>query len=155
MEEEETFEEPVAKIPITASLEPCKGKFFSKDIDGFVEEIKSMKFKAYSATYNYASDYDTSPAFILSNLLRGFCQQLDDKRKYLFVCFKSKVVDKKCIIESTWLTNCVDPLENVIPDKYDDFTWSPIDLSQNVPSVIDGFTKEEDNENLIAISYLH
>src|SRR5947199_8006502 len=79
---------PKLKYPITISLEQCKNKFFNNEYVQFGEELKKNNFKIYIGKYKYSSDYDGKPIFIIKNLLNGFCQQLDDKRKYLFVLFK-------------------------------------------------------------------
>ena len=71
-EVEESYEEPVAKLPMTVSLEPCKSKFFGNDMEGFKSELANGKFQFYTATYKYSEDYDGRPSFVVNNLLNGF-----------------------------------------------------------------------------------
>jgi hypothetical protein len=154
---EETYDEPVSKLPITVSLEPCKSKFFTADHTGFVEELKSGKFRVFSAVYNYNDDYEGSPAFVVKNFVNGLIQQLDDKRKYLFVSFKCTKTESKYCITSTWITNCTLEMPELIPEKYEDFTWKQMDLTEEncFATILDSFVKKEDDESVIITAHVH
>lgn len=156
-EVEETFEPVKIVFPVKANLESCKIKFFNKDYENFKEDVKSNKYTIYSAEYNYMDEFNGKPKFIINNLLNGFTQQLENKRKYLFVVFKCFEMDNKLYkLTSTWITNVTVNLKEVIPDKYDDFNWNQIN-NDDVPSV-DNYIKQFENfeeENQVAISYLH
>lgn len=151
-EKEETYEEPVAKFPITTSLEPCKSKYFSGDIDGFRTDLLSENFKIFCGNYRYSDDYEGRPTFVVNNLLNGFVNQLEDKRKYLFTAFRYTKPDDKYNITSCWITNCTIPLQELIPDKYDDFVWTKIEITNLNTICDDFFKKNSEDENII---YLH
>lgn len=157
MTEEELFEDPVVKYPITVSLESCKSKFFTDDSDGFYKEITSGKFTVYHTTYNYNDDYDGRPDFIVKNLLNGFPRQLEDKRKYLFTVFRCTKLGDKYNITATWITNCTLSMDQLIPNKYADFAWSKMDLNNNnnIDAIIKDFHKNEDDSTVVIVSYLH
>ena len=155
-EEEEEVQEVVVKLPITGSLEPAKTKFFSKDIAGFMAEITNGKFTVFTANYNFNTDYDGSPPFVVNNLIRGFVRQLEDKRKYLFAAFKCVKTGSNYSITSVWVSNCTLPLSEVIPDKYDDFTWTPVDITDKtaLENVVQAVTYDPEDENVM-VSHLH
>ena len=155
IEEEEEITEVAVKLPITGSLEPAKTKFFSDDIAGFTSEITNGKFTVFIADYKYNSDYDGTPKFVVNNLMNGFTRQLEDKRKYLFVAFKCIKIESSYTITSVWISNCTLPISEVIPDKYDDFTWTSVNVTDthSIENVIKIVSKD-DTENVIT-SYLH
>ena len=152
---EETYEEPVAKIPITVSLEPCKSKFFGDDLDGFKSELTNGKFKVFTSNYKYSDDYDGRPSFIINNLLNGFVKQLEDKRKYLFVGFRATKTDNKYTITGAWITNCTVPMADVVLDKYEDFNWTDVDVTNanDVTIVLQILDRTKDDN--VLTSYLH
>ena len=153
--QEETFEDAPTKYPIMGSLESLKSKYFNKVYEEFRSELLLKKFPVFTASYKFVDDFNNKPDFIIKNLLNGFCQQLEDKRKYLFVRFICREThEKSYILESFWITNSTLPLKEIIPDKYDDFTWNEINYSEEsqINLVINQFTSEDD---YIATSYLH
>ena len=121
--EDEVFETPATKYAIIGSLEPCKISFFSKDYIGFLENIQKNCFRIYSGSYLFSSDFDSRPTFVVNNFLNGLVQQFETTRKYFFTAFTYVKNDDKYTITSTWITNCVDDLNVIINDKYDDFVW--------------------------------
>lgn len=152
--EEDNFEDPVNKFPITTSLEPCKSKFFGKLMDEFMIELNSKNFKIFTASYNYNDDFDGKPTFIVNNFLNGLVHQLEDKRKYLFAILYATKLDDKYIVNSSWISNCTLSMKEIIPDKYSDFTWDETDISNNdnLKCVCEIFNKCDEN---MMISYLH
>lgn len=155
IEEEEVIQDIQVKLPTTANLEPLKSKFFTGDMEGFKTELTNGKFTAFMGKYNFDSDYDGSPQFVVKNLLNGFPRQLEDKRKYLFVAFRcvKNGSTSSYSITSVWVTNCTLPFNEVIPEKYDDFTWTPINLTGDLTSVMD-LVMRSDDENVMT-AYLH
>ena len=155
-EVEETFEDPVSKFVTSGSLEPCKSKFFSGDIISFMDELRTGRFRIYFTQYKYIHDYQNCPNFILDNLNRGFVQQLDDKRKYLFAGFKCVKNNDTYHIFGIWICNCMVPMENVVSDKYDDFEWEELDV--NIPAHVEKLLRtlsREPSTNVISLKYLH
>lgn len=154
---EETFNDPITKLPTTLTLEPCKTKFFTGDMDGFKTELTNGKFKAFSSTYKYNDDYEGRPGFIVKNLVNGFVNQLDDKRKYLFVAFRCQKIFDRYLITATWITNSILTIQEVVPDKYDDFTWEQLSLENpsDITRVMTDFRKEYETTNDLIVAYVH
>lgn len=153
---EETFDEPVTKLPTTVNMEGLKSKFFTNNLVEFRAELAQHfgegKLLVFDSVYKYNEDYDGKPEFIVNNLLGGFIKQLEDKRKYLFVVLKCTKTDGNYRITGTWVTNCTLPMEQIVPDKYDDFDWTPVDTTGDVvESVLDRFT----NKDEFNVAYLH
>lgn len=153
---EETFEEPVTKIPITASLEPCKSKFFANDMKAFEAEISCGKFRLFETTYKYNEDYDGSPEFVVKNFVNGMIKQLEDKRKYLFVAFKCTKNNGKHVLTASWITNVTIPMEELVNDKYSDFEWTELDINNNcnISNVCTQFSRDQPG-NVLVMAYLH
>jgi hypothetical protein len=154
---EETFEEPVSKLPITASLEPIKTKFFAGDNNSFNSELKNGKFKVFETEYKYNDEFDGRPEFFVKNLINGFTKQLEDTRKYLFVAFKCFKTNGGYIVKAIWICNCTLPMEEVISDKYNDFTWNQLDMTieNDVLKVENHFKKDDCAQDVLIVTYLH
>ena len=155
-EVEETFEEPIAKLPTTVNMEGLKSKFFTSNLVELKTELTqhftNSKLKVFDAVYKYNDDYDGKPEFVVNNLLRGFIRQLEDQRKYLFVVFKCTKTDGNYRITGTWITNCMLPLEQIVPDKYEDFDWTQVETNDEaVATVMDRFAKKDE----FNVVYLH
>jgi len=146
----------VSLVNQNRSLEACKKYFFSGNVVSFMDEIRSQKFNVYFTEYKYAGDYEGSPSFILENLINGFVQQLDEKRAYLITGFKCTKKNNSYTIVAIWITNYNLPMEQLIPEKYDDFEWEELDMHLTVHvqkmlrTLISG-----PFDNTIAVSYLH
>lgn len=156
-EPEETFEEQKPKIPITVSMEPLKNKFFGKLYDEFKEDLKSGNYKFFIGDYKFASDQSGRPSFVVKNFTTGFIQQIDDLRKYLLVKLQCiEVMEKEYQFKSIWISNCKIPFNELVGDKYEDFDWTEIEMTDS-----EGFDKlcesmiEEDESNVVITSYLH
>ena len=156
MAEEETYQEPETKFPTTGSLEPCKSKFFAGDTISFMEELRSGRYRIYFTEYRFSNDYESSPTFVVDNLLRGFVQQLEDRRKYLFTGFKCIRINESYTINGIWITNCTLPMEQIVAGKYDDFEWEELDITilAHAEKMLRVLLKEP-STNVIATSYLH
>ncbi len=156
MSQEENYQDPEVKFPTTGSLEPCKSSFFTGDLILFMKELTSGKYRIYFTEYRYSSEYDGSPTFILDNLLRGFVQQLEEKRKYLFTGFKCTKNINGYNISGIWITNCTLPMEQIAHGKYDDFEWEELDANINAHSEkMLRVLQRESSTNVVATSYLH
>lgn len=155
MTEEENYQDPQVKFPITGSLEPCKSSFFTGDNASFMKELATGKYRIYFSEYRYTNEYDGRPTFILENLLRGFVQQLEDKRKYLFTGFKC-TKNTSFNICGIWITNCTLAMQQIVGDKYDDFEWEELDV--NIVAHAEKMMRvlqKESSTNVVATSYLH
>lgn len=154
--DEEYYSEPKIEFPTVGSLELCKKNFFDGNTIAFMEELRSNHFKIYFAEYKYVHDYEHKPSFIVDNLLRGFVQQLENKRKYLFVCFKCLQKNGSYIIQAIWICNCPIPMEEIVSDKYDDFEWEELDVNiYSHAQKIWHIMHKEPSNNLVSIQYLH
>lgn len=149
---EQLEKEPVAKFPTTGSLEPFKIKFFSQD-NQYMEDLKDGKFQVFFTKYKYSDEYAGKPTFVINNLISGFVQQLESKRKYLFISFKC-TKDPTYNIEGVWITNCTLSMDQIVPEKYDDFEWEELkmDKEEDCDRLTDLLKKDTDT---VTNCYLH
>jgi hypothetical protein len=150
---EVALEEPVTKYAITKTLEPIKSYFFKGDLPQFRSTALGGDFSLYRSSYKYSGDLVGKPRFVINNFLNGFVQQLENCRKYLFIKLYVDNMGDQFQVNALWITNAVNPLVEVVGDKYDDFDWQEkIDICNNTvgSEFVDVFSQVHDMQ-----SYLH
>lgn len=150
-------EPPKPVYDIITNMEEIKRTFFSKEYETSEALIRAQSgLRFYTAKYKYESDNDGKPAFIAKNLLRGFVQQLDDKRKYLMVCFRcfKSAEEGKYNYPSYWIVNTTASMAELVGE--DDFDFTPITDMRVIGDILMGMRKTEDDvETLVGEVYLH
>ena len=134
------------------SAEPIEGSF-----EIFGSELNSHPYGFYKAVYKFSSDMDGMPEYAAGNRNRGFLEQINDHRKYLFNVFRcvpTNENNKTYLFESLWIANLanIDETSSKTMDElireligtslYDDFEWTKIDtLTES--NFIDEFRKKD------------
>jgi len=154
-EEIQEINTKLSKHQLTASLEPCKSKFFSNDAS-FLNDIIDNNFQVYYGEYVDIADYDGKPEFIVKNLVKGFVQQLDNERKNLFTAFKC-TKDENYQISSLWICNCVSPLVEIVPSMNENFALEKLNINDadDVTKILSIFNKNDNDPKLVTIQFLH
>ena len=131
-DEEESYEEIKTSYNTITNMEDIKRAFCNREYETFETLIQQHPFRYYNVQYKYASDKDGSPDFVAKNLVRGFVRNLDDYRKYLFVCFRCVVnsSEKKYSYPSMWIINSSDNISKIIGSMYEDFDFVEITSEQ-------------------------
>lgn len=158
--DEEVFEEPKAKFSTITNMEDLKRAFCNRQYDEFESLCKSNGFKYFTANYKYSSDKDGAQEFVARNLVKGFVRNMDDLRKYLFVCFRCHQTDQVNRIysyPSMWIFNSNDSLKLVLGDMYEDFNFVEVSNLDQVSNFLNQFRKlNQDLEtDLVDEQYLH
>ena len=158
-DDDETFEGVKQKFNTIVNMEDIKRAFCNKDYDNFETLVQPHPFKYYYAQYKYESDKDGSPEFVAKNLQRGFVRNLEDYRKYLFVCFRCVLTDqekKTYSYPSMWIVNSTEPLANIIGSLHEDFNFVEVE-QPNLVQFMTTFRKINFDEftNVIDELYAH
>jgi hypothetical protein len=158
-EEEETFEEAKPKFNTITNMEDIKRAFCNKEYESFEALVQAHEFKYYRVQYKYASDKDGAPEFVAKNLVRGFVRNLEDYRKYLFVCFRCLLTNPEThtySYPSMWIVNSTDPVANIIGSLYEDFEFVEV-TSDNLAQFMVDFRKTNFDEqtNVVDELYAH
>ena len=166
-EDNDNFEDTKKVFNTITNMEDIKRAFFNNELSLFEELVLQHPFKYYSSNYKYNNEKDGSPDYIAKNLLKGFVRNLEDFRKYLFVCFRCNIIDlenKKYEYKSLWIVNSNDSLKDIIGDIYDDFEFNEMNgdnINNNniYKDFLEYFKKldidDDKNKNLINEVYLH
>ena len=90
---------------------------------------------------------------------RGFVRNLEDYRKYLFVCFRCVLTDqekKTYSYPSMWIVNSTEPLANIIGSLHEDFNFVEVE-QPNLVQFMTTFRKINFDEftNVIDELYAH
>jgi uncharacterized phage infection (PIP) family protein YhgE len=155
-EVDEVFDDTKAKFSTLTNMEDLKRSFCSGDYETFDSLTKAHPFKYFNATYKYSSDKDGCQDFIAKNLLKGFVKNMEDLRKYFFVCFRCNQVDptkKTYSYTSMWIFNSNHDLKTVLGDMFDDFDFIQTDMSSFLVQFRK--SKSDDCTNLLDEIYLH
>lgn len=98
------------------NINNCERFFFNKEYENFYSEL--CKFNIFMGEYE--NDESDKPDFVLKNRNMGFCQMLEDLRKFLFVKFQcERNEDGKCILNSCWIVN-----SDTHPNEFSDISKS-------------------------------
>jgi hypothetical protein len=156
----EVFEEPKAKFSTITNMEELKRAFCNGEYESFESLCKTNGFKYFTANYKYSSDKDGAAEFIARNLVKGFVRNMDELKKYLFVCFRcyqNDLTNRIYSYSSMWIFNSNESLKTVLADMYDDFDFTEVSDLNQVSNFLFEFRKlNQDLEtNLIDEQYLH
>ena len=156
-QQDDNYEDIKKKFNTITNMEDIKRAFFTNELSSFEELTLQQPFKYYEADYKYSNEKDGAADYIAKNLLKGFVRNLEDYRKYLFVCFRCKLIDqdnKKYEYKSLWILNSNESFKDIIGDIYDDFEFTEIN-ENNIKDFLNNFKKIEIDDDLVNEIYLH
>lgn len=158
--DDEVFEETKLSFSTITNMEELKRAFHNGEYEEFDSQCKANNFKYFTANYKYSSDKDGAQEFIARNLVKGFVRNMEELRKYFFVCFRCNQTDttnRTYTYHSMWILNSNEPLKSVLGEMYQDFDFVEISGLDQVSNFLIQFRKSNKNveTNLVDEQYLH
>jgi len=153
MSDDEGHEDKKVTYTKIGNLEPVKRAFCNKEFESFESLIQNQNppFKLYDVDYVYASDYDSSPEFVVVNKNKGFVQSMDEYRPYFYIAFSCYKKEGKVNFKSYWIVNTTDSLDKVLGSDFDSFKFTPMNDAKEFVNVF----KTGGVENAVSLAYLH
>lgn len=140
MADDEQEQKKPKDIRITiGDIESIKRAFSDRKYDEFKQLLAEKPYQLWTAKYVYASDYEGSPDFVLTNKNLGFVQSdvLAENRRHLYIAFVCRKEGRVPVFSSYWIVNINESLESFLGDEYKDFTFIKADLE----TIISGFCR--------------